>query len=83
MSNLYVDICPNCHKKSTYRPNPVYIHVCTVCGFKCSQSDLIKALNVDLAVELLKDLKEEIKDIEKNMNKMNLYYKNSNEVIFQ
>jgi|ETNvirnome_2_300_1030623.scaffolds.fasta_scaffold00458_13 hypothetical protein len=36
------EYCPVCDAKQEYAPNPYYIHICTNCKEKYTQSDLIR-----------------------------------------
>jgi hypothetical protein len=82
MRNLIVTICPNCKKRSDYKPNPAYMHICERCGFECSHKDLIEALDVDAVHEEINDLNEQIKHLKRMFNELPKYDKENDTVIF-
>ena len=65
LRDYIIEICPKCKNVSPYIPNPFYDHFCKNygCGFKGSQSDLIKTVNDILLEEDFLKIKIDIKDL--------------------
>jgi len=82
MNNLFIDICPDCHKRSDYKPNPAYIHICKRCKFECSQSDLIQGIDVKNTIRDINELKDQIDYLKNNLKEYPNYYSDTEQLLF-
>ena len=77
---LFVEICPNCKKRSDYIPNPAYLHICDKCKFECSKSDLIIAINSKRAYKEIKELRDKADSICDNLRNYPNYNSKTNSI---